>query len=451
MTSTDMPVASPAPSPADWAEERRGLAEWQAGRLREQVAHVTARSRYWGRRFAESGVDPGSVRTADDLYRCPTLTKRDYIDALAGSPADYGGLLCGDLAEIAAAGANIYHTTGTSGMQGRFINSDEGSAVYGRQGAVLLQEAGARAGDTVMLSFPLALWAAGWGLYYGAKLAHVTVVPGGAPIDTAQRIQLIKDYRPAVVALTPSYALALGAALAAAGTDPAELGVRGLLMGGETFSASRRARIERLWHLPGGTRNFFGISEGGPLFAVECAAQDGLHLFERDTIHQFWRPDTIEPAGPGEFAEHVFTSIAQRTMATWFNFRTRDGAVFADGPCSCGRSSRRMWIQERLDDMVKVRGVNIFASAVEQILSGVPGLSPEFRLLVERVDEHDMVTVQIEPADAGPADRASLARRAEADLRTAIGTRLDVAILDPGTLPRTELKARRWHDLRPKD
>jgi phenylacetate-CoA ligase len=437
------------PSVQTTPARRSELAAWQDARLRETVAHVTGRSRYWAARFADAGIDPASVTTTGDLYRCPTLSKRDYIDALATSPGDYGGLLCGDPRDIAAAGANIYHTTGTSGMQGRFINSDEGSAIYGRQGAELLAAAGTRPGDSVLIAFPLALWAAGWGLYYGAKQAHVTVVPGGAPLDTAQRIQLLRDYWPAVVAATPSYALTFGTALGEAGADPRELGVRGLLLGGETFSDSRRKRIEALWGLPGGTRSFYGISEGGPLFAVECAAQDGLHLFERDTVHQFWRTAGAAPAAEGELAEHVFTSISQRTMATWFNFRTRDGAVYSDQPCACGNTSRRMWIRERLDDMVKVRGVNIFASAVEQILSTVDGAGPEFRLLVERKDEHDFVTVQVEPVGGTAPDQVASA--AAAALRTAIGTRLDVDCVTPGTLPRTELKARRWLDLRPKD
>ncbi|GAA1853160.1 phenylacetate--CoA ligase [Pseudonocardia ailaonensis] len=429
--------------------ERKALEAWQAERLRDTVAHVVGNSPYWARRFADAGIDPSSVTTPADLYRCPTLTKRDYIDVLAESPGDYGGLLCEPLADVMANGANFYRTTGTSGLQGRFVNTDEGSAVYGAQGAELLRSAGAVAGDTALLAFPLGLWAAGWGLYYGAKQAKIVVVAAGSPTDTAGRVQLLQDYRPAVVAVTPSYALTLGGALVEAHVDPTTLGVKGLLLGGETFSRSRRDRIEELWGVPGGTRNFFGISEGGPLFAVECAAQDGLHLFERDTIHQFWKPDSTEPAAPGELAEHVFTSIAHRTMATWFNFRTRDGAVYSDEPCPCGNPSRRMWIKERLDDMVKIRGINIFASAVEQILSGVPGASLQFRLVVERENEHDTVTVEVEMDPA--ADSAGLEAAAAAALRTAIGTRLDVRAVAPGTLPTTELKARRWLDKRPKD
>lgn len=443
------PATSPAGATGTWQEDRAELLDYQSKMLAEQVKHVTSNSTYWAARFRDAGIDPATITTVDDLYRCPTLTKKDYIDALESDPENYGGLLTAAVRQINESGANVYHTTGTSGMQGRFLNTEEGSAVYGRQGSVLLQEAGARPGDYVMLAFPLSLWAAGWGMYYGAKIMHATVVPGGAPIDTAGRIQLLQQYRPSVVALTPSYALTLGTALHDAGVDPASLGVKGLLMGGEVFPESRRRRIEELWGLPGATRNFFGISEGGPLFAVECAMQDGLHLFEHDTIHQFWKADENRPVEPGELGEHVFTSLAQKTMATWFNFRTRDGAVYQDGLCGCGRTSRRMWIRERLDDMVKVRGVNIFASGVEQILAGITGISPEFRLVVERVGEHDKVTVQIEIV--GDADPDNLAAKAAAELKTSIGTRLDVTVVPTGTIPRTELKARRWLDMRPKD
>ncbi|WP_236792067.1 phenylacetate--CoA ligase family protein [Amycolatopsis sp. GM8] len=446
MTPTTHPTS---PSAGPGTPGRREIEHWQTEHLAGTAEHVIGRSPYWARRFREAGMSAANVRTPADLYRCPTLTKRDYIQALEESPGDYGGLLTAGVREIGESGALIYHTTGTSGMQGRFINTHEGFGVFGAQGSGLLREAGALPGDFVLFNFPLSLWAAGWGLYYGARRLNCTVIPAGAPLDTAARIQLLKDYRPSVVALTPSYALTLGAALAAAGVEPAACGVKGLLMGGETFSASKRARIEDLWGIPGGTRDFYGISEGGPLFAVECSAQNGLHLFERDTIHQFWNPERNEPAAPGDLAEHVFTSISQRTMATWFNFRTRDGAVYTDEPCACGNPGRRMWIKERLDDMVKVRGVNIFASAVEQILSGVGGASPQFRLKVERVDEHDIVTVELEPLRG--MDHRDLSGRAAAALKTAIGTRLDVAVVDPGTLPTTELKARRWLDLRPKD
>ena len=156
-----------------------------------------------------------------------------------------------------------------------------------------------------------------------------------------------------------------------------------------------------------------------------------------------------EPAAPGELAEHVFTSISQSVMATWFNFRTRDGAFYSDEPCSCGRNTRRMWIAERLDDMVKIKGVNIFASGVEELLAEVQGISPEFRLVVEQVAHKDLLTLQIEPLEN--AESHSIAELIKRKMLDAWSMHFEVECVAPGTLPRTELKARRWLDKRPRE
>jgi phenylacetate-CoA ligase len=300
-----------------------------------------------------------------------------------------------------------------------------------------------------MITFPLSFWAAGWGFYYGSRTLPATLIPAGAPADGLMRLQLIREYRPSVVVLTPSYALTLGRQAEAEGFDLRSVGVRGLLLGGEVFPETRRRKIEDLWNVPGGTRNFYGISEGGPLFAMECSTQDGLHLFEEDQVHQFWKPDRNEPAEEGELGEHVFTALKQRVMATWFNFRSRDAAVYTDEPCSCGRTTRRMWVKERLDDMVKIKAVNIFASGVEEILHGVDGVGEEFRLVVDRLDERDIVTLQIEVTPT--ADRDQINKEVARRIHAALGITFEIDPLVPGTLPKTELKARRWLDRRPRD
>jgi phenylacetate-CoA ligase len=182
---------------------------------------------------------------------------------------------------------------------------------------------------------------------------------------------------------------------------------------------------------------------------MECSAQGGLHLFEEDQVHQFWKPDRNEPAEEGELGEHVFTALKQRVMATWFNFRSRDAAVYTDEPCSCGRTTRRMWVKERLDDMVKIKAVNIFASGVEEILHGVAGVGEEFRLVVDRLDERDIVTLQIEVIP--PADPEQIKKEVARRIHAALGITFEIDSLAPGTLPKTELKARRWLDRRPKE
>ena len=429
-------------------QPREEITRHQAALLVPTV-RAALRSPFWQRHFAQAGFAPESLDHPDKLYEAPTIDKNVYFTALAADPEGYGGLLCRPLEEIQRRGAIVYRTSGTSGKQGRFINSHEGFNVFGAQGAAMLAAAGALPGALVLSTLPLTFWGAGWGLHYAARIGQYVLLPGGAPADTRARLGIIQEYRPAVVVATPSYAVTLGRAAAEAGLDLRACGVRGLLIGGETFSATKRALIEDLWHLPGGTRNFYGISEGGPLFAVECAAQNGMHLFEGDAIHQFWRVGDDEPAAPGEVAEHVFTSISQRTMATSFNFRTRDGATYSDEPCACRRTTRRMWIAERLDDMVKVKGINIFASAVEELLAPVRGVGEEFRLRIDRVREHDHLTLQLELWPA--CSPTEVERLVLAKMRDAFGVTFAVEFLTPDTLPKTELKARRWLDNRPKD
>jgi phenylacetate-CoA ligase len=430
------------------AGDRSTILNYQRERLPIAV-RTAAMSGFWQHKFRQAGIDPASIKDMDDLYRAPAISKSDYFAALMSKPETYGDLLTTDVKSIREKGAIVYHTTGTSGKQGRFLNTLEDFNVFSAQGAELIKAAGANPGDSVLIIFPLSFWAAGWGFCHGSRLGRYTLLPAGAPADTAMRLALIKQYRPAVIVSTPSYAITIGLAARAAGYDLSDCGVGGLLLGGETFGKSKRARIEELWGLPGGTRNFYGISEGGPLFAVECREQNGLHLFEGDTIHQFWKPDTNIPTLPNELSEHVFTSISQNTMVTWFNFRTRDAAFYTDEPCACGLHTRRMWIAERLDDMVKVKGVNIFASGVEELLAEVNGLSPEFRLVAENIQGKDILTLQVEPlADDNHPQMQSHIKRKMLD---AWNVTFEVECLRPGTLPPTELKARRWLDKRPKD
>jgi phenylacetate-CoA ligase len=409
---------------------------------------ILRRAPYWKRRFERESFT-GRGLAPDSLFDAPTLDKHQYFAALTADPDGYGGLLTSPLEDICSAGAITYRTTGTSGKQGRFINTTSGFQIFGNQGHEMIREAGGRPGDGLLITWPLFFWAASWGFYYASFIGPYLAVPAGPPADTQMRIDLIKQYRPAIVVSTPSYALTLGQAARTTNVVPSDFGVRGLLIGGETFGETKRNMIEELWGIPGGTRNFYGISEGGPLFAVECRHQNGLHLFEGDTIHQFWKPGKNEPADPGDISEHVFTSISQRAMATWFNFRTRDGARYTDEPCDCGRHTRRMWIAERLDDMVKVKGVNVFASGVEDLLSPVSGVGREFRLVIDRVGSRDSLTLQIEVDSS--ADEPAIRAHIHKAMTSAWGINFDVECLKPGALPRTEGKARRWQDRRPKE
>ena len=429
---------------------RDEVADYQARKLRTTTSWIAERSDYWRERFAAESFDPATVEGPEDLHRAPTLWKREYFRSLEEDREGYGGFLCHPMDEILANGAIVFRTTGTSGMQGRFVNTHEGFQLFGDEYARVVWEAGARPGDFVLVAFPLSSWAAGWGLLYACQRLGCTFIAGGAPLDTAARLGLLQEYRPTIAVMTPSYAVTLGSAAAEHGLQLGDLRLNGLILTGESYSPGRRDRIEDLWGVEGKSRNAYGISEGGPLCSgFECSQQDGIHLNEDVAVQQFWKPDSDEPVGEGEVGEYVFTHLDQRVMATWFNFRTRDAAIFSDEPCACGRTSRRMWVKDRLDDMVKVKGVNIFATTVEGILKPIVGLGDEYKLIVETVNDRDQVTVQVESEPGMSSEQP--AEELRQSLKSQIGVTLKVDVVEPGTLPRTELKARRWDDRRPKD
>ncbi len=429
--------------------------ELQVRKLRELVAYLEEHSPYWRDAFAEVGFTSHGVTATEDLLRAPWLDKGRYLAEMEADPP-YGGLLTAPLEAVEEDGAIIYHTTGTSGRQGRFVNTATGFEFYGEDVARVVATSGIEPGERVMACFPFSLWALGWGVHYASRQLPFTLVPGGVPVHRELRFELLQRYRPAAVILTPSFALQLGKLAAEDGFDLAALGVRCVLVSGETFAEARRQDIERMWGCPGGVRSFYGLSEGGPMLAgVECERQDGMHLFEDRAIHQFWQPDTEEAGlvAPGELGEYTFTNLDQRTLATWFNFRTRDSATYTDEPCPCGRPGRRMWIHDRLDDMRKIRGINVFASGVEALIREIPTLAEEFQLVLTE-DEFDRVTLTVEAEAKEGLDPAGLAADAQAlreKLQTSFGLRMEVDVQSYGSLPRWELKARRWQDRRRKD
>lgn len=444
--------------PTYWAgpietASREELRRHQEQKLRPLVDWIYARCRYWRDVFDEIGARPQDIRTLEDLARLPYVNKRLYSRNMDLRPP-YGDFLCYPEEEIHRQGAMVYRTTGTTGKQRWFINTHEGFELFGDQGVRNLWQAGVRPGATIMATFPMSLWGAAWGFYYASRKANMTFLPAGPPYDTRARLDIIADYRPAAIITTPSYALTLATAARDCGFDLKSCGVKTLLISGEPYPPSRRRRIEEDWGIPGGAIEFAGITEGGPMYlAGECRHQAGMHLYEDMIITEIVEVGGTRPVAAGELGELVCTTLDQRVMGTSFHYRTGDLVAYTDEPCACGRTLRRIsGIQGRADDMVKIRGVNIFASAIEDVIRKVPALSDDFMLVIERRNNSDEVTVEVEPvAGVEAAQGDGLRSELEERLRRLLSIRIPVRIADRGSLPRFELKARRWKDNRPKD
>ena len=363
-------------------EEIRAL---QERKLRNHVQYLFTHSRFWQKQFLQVGLTPDDVRTIEDLTKVPYMHKGVHTAHLHKEKSLYGGFLCRPLEEVHRSGAIFLSTSGTTAKPRRFILDFEEWDIYADASARVVWTAGIRPGDVVFLPFPLTLWTAGWVFQLGFKKIGVSCITAGPPFDTKQRIALIQDFKPTISVSTPSYILHLATVVKEMGFSPKDLGFRLILMGGEPCPPASRQRIEDLFEAPGSTRDFMGISELSPpcICGIECEAQAGFHTTSVDTmIYQFLKPDSSEPAKPGEICELVLTSLVQKTLAVGFNFRTRDLCIFDDAPCMCGRTSPRFRIIGRHDDMVAISGVNVFASTVEDIIRKFPELGHEFQLVI---------------------------------------------------------------------
>lgn len=433
-------------------EEIRAL---QERRLREQVRYIFTFSRFWQDQFRRAGITPDDIRTIDDLSKIPYMHKEAHTAHLEQEESLFGGFLCRPVEEVLRRRGQFLSTSGTTAKPRRFLLDMEEWGIYAEASARAIWAAGIRPGDVAFLPFPLTLWTAGWVFQLAFEKIGVTSITAGQPFDTKQRLGLIQDFRPTLSVTTPSYLLHMASQAREMGIHPKELGFKHILIGGEPCPEASRKRIEELFESPGISRDFMGISELSPpcICGIDCEEQGGFHTTSEDMmIYQFLKPDSSEPAKPGEVAELVLTSLVQKTVVTGFNFRTRDLCVYDDSPCKCGRTSPRFKIIGRHDDMVTISGVNIFASGIEDIVRKFPELGDEFQLVIEKRGELNKVTVKAEPRpEIDQSIFPQLKGKLEEAIRQSITIRLPVEFVPFGTLPRFELKAKRWLDLRQEE
>jgi phenylacetate-coenzyme A ligase PaaK-like adenylate-forming protein len=418
-------------------DERAAL---QSERLGALLTRLAGSSPFYAGRLAEGGVDPDAPLGLDDLPALPFTTKADLWEHYPW------GLLAVPREQV----LRVHGSSGTGGRPTLVAYSRGDLAVWAEVCARALGCAGAGPGTLVHNAYGYGLFTGGLGMHQGAELLGCTLVPvsGG---QTQRQVALIRDLRPEVLCCTPSYAVRLGEALGEAGIPRDEVSLRVGIFGAEPWSEAMRAQIEAV--LPLKALDIYGLSEIiGPGVSCECVeAQAGLHVNSDHFLVEVVDPASGRPLGPGQRGELVFTTLTKEAMPV-LRYRTGDLAALDPSPCACGRTLPRMSkVTGRKDDMLVIRGVNVYPSEVEAVLVAERAVAPHYLLVVDRTEAMPQLLVACELAagwticaDTEEAERERVADEVGAALLQRLGLATEVRVLPGGSIPRVELgKAQR--------
>jgi phenylacetate-CoA ligase len=412
------------------------LATLQLARLRETLRHAYEHVEHYRRRFDAAGVTPQDCRTLADLAHFPFTTKADLRDTYPY------GMFAVPMEQV----RRVHASSGTTGRPTVVGYTENDLSMWADVMARSIRAAGGRPGDKVHISYGYGLFTGGLGAHYGAERAGCLVVPASGGM-TARQVQLIRDLRPEIIMVTPSYMLTLLDEFEHQGIDPRESSLRIGIFGAEPWTEQMRREIEARAGLH--AVDIYGLSEViGPGVAQECVeSKDGLHVWEDHFYPEIVDPDTGAALPEGERGELVFTSLTKEALPI-VRYRTRDLTRLLPGTARA--PMRRMEkVTGRCDDMIILRGVNVFPSQIEEIVLRTPGVSPHFQLELTRQGRMDRLTVR---AEARPgvdaAQRETAAPAIAAAVKDGIGVTVDVAIVEPDTLERSVGKLQRVKDLR---
>ena len=419
------------------ADERAAL---QSGRLGGLLERLAASSPFYRRRLADAGVDPGVPVTLDDLAALPFTTKADLWEHYPW------GMLAVPREQV----VRVHGSSGTGGRPTLVAYSRGDLAVWAEVCARALGCAGAGPGTITHVGYGYGLFTGGLGLHQGAELMGCTVIPASAG-QTQRQVTLIRDLEPEVLCCTPSYAARLGEALAEAGVARDEISLRAGIFGAEPWSEAMRAQIEAA--LPLRALDIYGLSEViGPGVSCECIeAQAGLHVNEDHFLVEAVDPASGRPVPDGQRGELVFTTLTKEAMPV-VRYRSGDIASLDRAPCPCGRTLVRMSkVAGRRDDMLVIRGVNVYPSEVEAVLVAERAVAPHYLLVVDRSGTMPKLVVACELAagwticaETEEAERERVAAEVGAAMLERLGLTTEVRVLPGGTIPRVELgKAQR--------
>jgi phenylacetate-CoA ligase len=418
---------------------RDELRSLQLRRLQTTVERILASRAPGAERLAAAGIENAAeIGSLEDLTRLPFSQKSDLREHYPF------GLLAVPREEV----VRIHASSGTHGKPTVVAYTRADLENWAELMARCMTMAGVRPGMVVHNANGYGLFTGGLGFHMGAERIGATVVPVSGGF-TARQAMLLEDLGGEVLVSTPSYALVIATALRDAGADPSRLHLELGLFGGEPWTEGMRAEIERELGLR--AINNYGLSEMcGPGVAAECPHQDGLHVQEDHFLAEVVDPDSGEPLAEGDAGELVFTSLSKEALPL-IRYRTGDIGSLTTKRCECGRTTARLGdLRGRIDDMLIIRGVNLFPSQVEHLLLEVEDVAPHYQLIVERPAQMDELTVHCEPASA-VVDRRALGTSLERLLRERTGIRIAVEVVEAGSIPRSEGKAVRVVDRRRDD
>lgn len=419
---------------------RPEIEKLQLERLQKTVEHCYAGSKFYRDRFDANGIKPSAIRSLDDLKKIPFTTKQDLRDTYPFGIASVPLEKC----------TRLHSSSGTTGNPTVVLHSQRDLEQWANAVARCLWMVGCRPDDVFQNTSGYGMFTGGLGFQYGAERLGMLTVPAAAG-NTLRQLKFFTDFRTTVVHAIPSYAARLYEVMCEQGIDPRrDLALRTLVIGAEPHSEDTRKRIEEMLGVK--AYNSFGMSEMcGPGVAFECKEQNGLHIWEDYYIVEIVDPDTLEPVPDGEIGELVLTTINREAMPL-LRYRTRDLTRILPGDCPCGRNHKRLdRMKGRSDDMIILKGVNIFPIQIETILMQFKELASDYLITLDTLEDNDAMTVEVELSDMFIDDYSALQRLEKEitrQLRDEILITPKVRLVPKGSLPKSEGKAVRVKDLR---
>lgn len=420
--------------------DRQQLHELQSRRLTEMIKRIYNNVPFYRNKLKEKGIEPGDIKSIDKLKDLPFTTKSDLRDNYPF------GLFTVPQTEV----VRVHASSGTTGKPTVVGYTQHDLEIWSEAVARSLSMAGIGKDDTIQIAYGYGPFTGGLGLHYGAEKVGATVIPISVG-NTKKQLQFMRDFNATVLACTPSYAAHLGESILKEDISPEDIKLRIGVFGAEPWTNEMRSQIENLLHIK--AYDIYGLSEIiGPGVSMECECQCGGHISEDHFIPEIIDPETLEVLPYGELGELVFTTVTKEAMPL-LRYRTRDLTRLHIDKCDCGRTLIRMdKCVGRSDDMLIIRGVNVFPSQVESVLMEMEETSPHYQIIVNREHNLDTMEIRVELDEKSWSDSIreleGIRRRIDQNIKSLLGISAIIKLVEPNSIERSEGKAKRIIDNR---